>query len=163
MLVLLALPALLASPVWLIAVVVKVLSAALPGRRPDWALDLLRWCAVMAAVAAVGLYLIGLGAVDYAAHESESGADSTPSPSCRDVPRDVREHLVGYRPSHLPLGFDCVLDDGTTYSGSGVYTWMNALVAAFGLGAAALTVAWGCATERRARAVSPAPPPAPRP
>lgn len=160
MLVLLALPALLASPLWLMAVVVKLLSVALPGRRPDWALDLLRWCAVMAAVAAVGLYLIGLGAVDFAANESESGTDSAPSPSCRPVPPG--RHLAGYRPSHLPLGFDCVLDDGTTYSGSAFYPWMNALVAAFGLGAAALMVAWGFATERRARAAGPAAPPTPR-
>jgi hypothetical protein len=64
---------------------------------------------------------------------------------------------------HLPLGFDCVLDDGTTYSASGVHTWTNALVAAFGLGAVVLMEARGLATERRARAVSPAPPPAPRP
>ncbi|MGR6970184.1 hypothetical protein ACU639_11305 [Streptomyces cynarae] len=163
MLVLLALPALLASPVWLMAVVLKLLSAALPGRRPDWAMDLLRWCAVMAAVAAVGLYLIGLGAVDVAAHESASGTDSAPSPSCRDIPPDVRRHLAGYRPSYLPLGFDCVLDDGTTFSSSALYTWLNGLVAACGLGAAALMVAWGFATERRARAVSPAVPPAPRP
>ena len=152
MLVLLALPALLASPVWFIAVAVKVLSAVLPGRRTGAAMDLLRWCAVMAAVAAAGLYFIGLGAVDFAAHESESGTDSAPSPSCRDVAPGIREHLTGYRPSYLPLGFDCVLDDGTTYAGSGIYAWMNSLIVAFGLGAVVLLVAWGYVSERRTRA-----------
>ena len=148
--VLLAVPALLATPVWIIAVVVKLLSVALPGRRADWSLDLLRWCAAMAAAAAVGLYAIGLGAVQLAEHESQSGADSSPAVSCRDVETSTLEHLVGSRPSYVPLGFDCVLDDGTTYPSSSGYAWVNGLSVGFGLGAVVLAVAGGYVVERRA-------------
>ncbi|MFI9586768.1 hypothetical protein ACIHCQ_34185 [Streptomyces sp. NPDC052236] len=145
-------PALFAVPVWLIAVAVKLISVALPGRRTDWSVDLLRWCVGMAAAAAVGLCVLGLGMVQFEEHDSQSGADSTPSHSCRDVPPSTMEHLFGQQPSYLPLGFDCVLDDGTTYPSSDIYAWMNALIVGFGVGAVVLAVAGGFVAERRARA-----------
>lgn len=83
MLALLGLAALFASPLWCIAVLVKLVSAALPGRRPDRAAHLLRWSAGMAVAAAVGCYLLSSGAVAFAEHESRSGADSSPAPACR--------------------------------------------------------------------------------
>lgn len=147
---LLCLPAVLAVPVWLIAVAVKLLSAALPGRRPDWRADLLRWAVWMTGSGALILYLLGAGAVAFAAHDASSGADSTPSHDCRD---DLRaDHLVGQTASYLPLRFDCVLDDGGTYPSSPAYAWINAGVAALGLATVALVVATGYGAERRARA-----------
>jgi hypothetical protein len=150
--VFLALPALLAVPVWVVAVVVKVISVALPGRRADWSRDLVRWCAAMAAAATVGLYVLGLGAVQLSAHESESGASSSPAPSCRDADDSTLQHLVGHRSSYVPLRFDCVLDDGSTYPSSSGYAWLNGLTAAFGVTAGVLVVTAGFVTERRARA-----------
>ncbi|GHI02262.1 hypothetical protein Scel_05830 [Streptomyces cellostaticus] len=147
---LLCIPAVFAVPVWLIAVAVKLVSAALPGRRPDWRSDLLRWSAWMTGSGAVILYVLGAGAVAFAVHESSSGADSTPSQDCRDDHR--AGHLVGQTASWLPLRFDCVLDDGGTYPSSPAYTWINTLVAVLGLASIALVVANGYAAERRARA-----------
>ncbi|WP_432178388.1 hypothetical protein [Streptomyces sp. NBC_00063] len=165
MFVFLALPALLAIPVWIVAVVVKFISVALPGRRADWSRDLLRWCAAMAAAAAVGLYMLGLGAVQLSAHESESGASSSPAPSCRDTGVDdsTLQHLVGHRTSYVPLRFDCVLDDGTTYPSSNGYAWLNGLTAVFGATAGVLVVLLGTSfvTRRVAlRAAASAAPPA---
>jgi hypothetical protein len=143
----------LASPVWCIAVVVKLISVALPGRRPDWGGHLLRWSAGMAAAAAVGVYFLAAGAVQFSEHESQSGTDSSPAPACRDgVARDTVRHLVGHRASYVPPGFDCVLDDGTTYASSSGYAWMNTLVVVFSVAAAAFAVAGRYAAERRARA-----------
>ncbi|WP_432136500.1 MULTISPECIES: hypothetical protein [unclassified Streptomyces] len=148
---LLALPALLGLVVIAVALVVKLASAALPGRRPDWAVDLLRWVAGLGVAAGVCLYLVGVGAVSLVDHESKSGADSSPSQECRDVPSETRKHLVGSRPSYLPLAFDCVLDDGSTYPSDGSYTWFNRLSAGCLVGGAASLVAGGFVTERRER------------
>lgn len=119
MFVLLALAALLAAPVWAIAVVVKLLSVVLRGRRPDRRVGLLRWGAGMAAAAGIILLAMALGAVEMSDHESRSGTDSSPAPACRDAAPHLVEHLVGHRASYLPPSFDCVLDDGTTYPSSG--------------------------------------------
>ncbi|ANP50092.1 hypothetical protein J2Z21_001207 [Streptomyces griseochromogenes] len=147
---LLIFPAVLAVPVWVIAVAFKLISVAAPGRRPDWRQDLLRWSVWMTGSGAVILYVLGAGAVGLAVHESSSGADSTPSQECRD---DYRaDHLVGQTASYVPLRFDCVLDDGGTYPSSPAYAWINALVAALGLATIALVVAKGYGAERRARA-----------
>ncbi|WP_329213279.1 hypothetical protein OG352_00985 [Streptomyces sp. NBC_01485] len=143
-----------ASPIWCIAMLVKLIAVALPGRRPDWAVDLLRWSAGMAAAAAVGCYLLSAGAVALSAHESQSGADSAPAPACRgeEVPRDTVRHLVTHRASYFPPGFDCVLDDGTTYESSGAYDVTNMLVVVFAAAAGTLAVSAGFVAERRARA-----------
>ncbi|MEU3415547.1 hypothetical protein ABZ760_30575 [Streptomyces sp. NPDC006658] len=139
-------PALLAVPVWGIAVIVKLLSAALPGRRPDWRPDLLRWSARMALLGAVVLYVLGAGGVALSVHESSSGADSTPAHECRDdFPPGV---LVGQTASYVPLRFDCVLADGSTRSSSPAYLWLNAGVAGLGLAAVVLKVSASMASGR---------------
>ncbi|QJS99448.1 hypothetical protein G9272_03280 [Streptomyces asoensis] len=147
------LAALFASPLWCVAVLVKLVSVALPGRRPDWAVHLLRWSAGMAVAAAVGCYLLSSGAVAFAEHESRSGADSSPAPACRgeEVPREARLRLVTHRASYFPPAFDCVLDDGTTYESSGVYDTLNTFVVAFAVGAGALAASAGFAAARRDR------------
>lgn len=152
MLVLLAMATLLATPVWCVAVVVRLVSLALPGRRPGGAAAALRWFALMTAAGALGLYVLAAGAVALADHESRSGADSSPAPACRDgFPRDTVEHLVGHRTSYLPPRFDCVRDDGTTYPGSGAYDGWNALTAGFAVLAPALEIAARYARSRRSR------------
>ncbi|AKN71956.1 hypothetical protein QR97_21130 [Streptomyces sp. PBH53] len=144
---LLLFPALLAVPAWLIAVIVKLGSVAMPGRRPDWRLDLVRWSAWMAGWAALVLYLLGAGAVAISVHESSSGADSSPAHECRDdFPPGV---LVGQSGSFLPLRFDCVLADGSTRPSSPGYFWINILVLALGLAAVALGVLARTWADRR--------------
>lgn len=140
MLALSGMATLFASPLWCIAIVVKLVSVALPGRRPDQAVHLLRWSAGMAIAATVGCYLLGAGAVALSVHESQSGADSSPAPACRgeEVPRDTVRHLVTHRASYFPPAFDCVLDDGTTYESSGTYDMTNALTVVFAAAAAPL-------------------------
>ncbi|MFG3014380.1 hypothetical protein ACGFZB_28965 [Streptomyces cinerochromogenes] len=145
-LTLLSIPVLLAVPVWVIALIVKLLSVALPGRRPDWRLDLVRWSAWMAGWAAVMVYLLGAGAVGLSVHESSSGADSTPADECRDdFPPGV---LVGQRASYVPLRFDCVLADGSTHPSSPAYFWLNAAVVGLALATVLLGVTAGALSER---------------
>ncbi|MEU6592286.1 hypothetical protein ABZ923_24175 [Streptomyces sp. NPDC046881] len=145
LLALLSLPVWLAVPVWMIAVIGKLVSVALPGRRPDWRPDLLRWSAWMAGWAAVMLYLLGAGSVAFSVHDSSSGADSTPAQECRDdFPPGV---LVGQRASFVPLRFDCVLADGSTHPSSPLYFWANTCVVALALAAAALRVGAGRAAQ----------------
>ncbi|MEU6841594.1 hypothetical protein ABZ930_06920 [Streptomyces sp. NPDC046716] len=152
MFVLLMFGAVLAVPVWAVAVLVKLVSVVLPGRRPDWVRDLLRWCAAMAAAAAVLAYLIGLGSVQWDANEAESGAGSSPALPCRSLDPATLDHLAGHEPSYLPPGFDCVLDDGRVVAGTGAYTWLNTLTVAFALAAVVLVLAVGFLDEFRARA-----------
>ncbi|MER6621542.1 hypothetical protein [Streptomyces sp. NPDC000931] len=148
MFVLLAFAALLAAPVWVVAVVVKLLSAVLPGRRSDWGVRLLHWGAGMAAAAAVMLLVMVLGAVQLSDHESRSGTNSSPAPACRDAAPHLVEHLVGHRASYLPPAFDCVLEDGTTYPSSESYVWLNGLVVTCAA-VSALLVAGGRYTTAR--------------
>ncbi|WAL93279.1 hypothetical protein [Streptomyces sp. Je 1-369] len=152
MFVLLMYGAMLAAPLWAIAVVVKLVSVALPGRRPDWARDLLGWSSGMAAVGAVITYAIGLGSVQWHASEAESGAGSSPAVPCRSLPPDALDRLAGHEPSYVPLGFDCLLDDGSVVAGSGSYTLLNAAAAAFALAAVVALIAVGFVDEYRARA-----------
>ncbi|MEV0254047.1 hypothetical protein AB0H82_07195 [Streptomyces sp. NPDC050732] len=143
--------ALLAAPLWAIAVAVKVVSVALPGRRPDWGRDLLCWSAGMAAAAAVITYTIGLGSVQWEASEAESGASSSPAVPCRSLPPGTLDRLAGHEPSYVPLGFDCLLDDGSVVAGSGPYTLLNAVAAAFALAAVLALITVGFVDEHRAR------------
>ncbi|WP_121719518.1 hypothetical protein [Streptomyces sp. E2N171] len=129
MFALLAFAALFAAPVWVIAVVVRLLSVVLRGRRPDRRVGLFRWGAGMVAAAGVILLVMALGAVEMSDHESRSGTNSSPAPACRDAAPHLVERLVGHRASYLPPSFDCVLEDGTTYPSSGGYVWVNGLVA----------------------------------
>lgn len=144
--------AVLAAPLWLIAVVAKLLSVALPGRRPDWGRDLLRWCAAAMAVAATLVYAIGLGTVQSDAHDAESGAGSAPAKPCRSLAPELLDQLASHEPRYLPLGFDCVLSDGTVVAGTGGYDWCNALTAGCAVAAVLLLIATGFLDELRARA-----------
>jgi hypothetical protein len=157
-LALLGIAALLGSPVWLLAVLVRLIAVALPGRRPDWGVRLLRWSAGMAAAAAVALYLMSAGLVQFSVHESRSGADSWPPPSCRDgFSAEAVRHLVDYRSSYVPPAFDCVRDDGTTYPSSDAYRWMNGLAAGFAAGTGLLAAGAWYSAGRRERASVPVP------
>ncbi|MEU0114486.1 hypothetical protein ABZ137_12320 [Streptomyces bobili] len=157
MLGLLGIAALLASPVWLLAVLVRLIAVALPGRRPDWGARLLRWSAGMAAAAAAGLYLMAAGLVQFSVHESGSGADSWPPPACRDgFSEETVRHLVDYRSSYVPPAFDCVRDDGTAYPSSDGYRWMNGLAAGFAVGTVLLAAGARYAAGRRDKAPVPA-------
>ncbi|WP_171114064.1 MULTISPECIES: hypothetical protein [unclassified Streptomyces] len=150
MFVLLAFAALFAAPVWVIAVVVKLLSVVLPGRRSDWGVRLVRWGAGMSAAGAVMLLVMALGAVELSDHESRSGTDSSPAPACRDASPHLVERLVGHRASYLPPAFDCVLDDGTTYPSSESYVWLNGLAVTCAAASVLLAVGARCATHRQA-------------
>ncbi|MEU7135794.1 hypothetical protein [Streptomyces sp. NPDC046261] len=149
MFILLGFAALLAAPVWAIAVVVKLLSVVLPGRRPDWGVRLLRWGAGMAAAAAAIFLIMALGAVELSDNESRSGADSSPAPACRDAAPHLVEHLVGHRASYLPPAFDCVLDDGTTYPSSESYVWLNGLVVTCAVASVLLAAGAWYTTDRQ--------------
>jgi hypothetical protein len=152
MFVLLMYGAMLAVPLWAIAVVVKLISVVVPGRRPDWARDLLRWSAGMAAAAAVIVYTIGLGLVQWDASEAESGAGSSPAVPCRSLPPGTLGQLAGHEPSYIPLGFDCLLDGGRVVAASGPYSLLNVLSAAFALAAVVSLLTVGILDEYRARA-----------
>ncbi|MFC8229845.1 hypothetical protein [Streptomyces sp. NPDC057287] len=144
--------AMLSVPFWAVAVVVKLLSVALPGRRQNWAEDLLRWSAGMAAAAAVIVYSIGLGVVQWDASEAESGAGSSPAFPCRSLPPGTLGQLAGHEPSYVPLGFDCLLHDGRVVAADGPYGLLNALAAGFALAAVLSLLAVGFLDEYRARA-----------
>ncbi|MEU4149419.1 hypothetical protein [Streptomyces sp. NPDC026659] len=149
--VLLLFPAVVGAFAWPVVLLVKILAVVLPGRRPDWRYDLLRWGAWMAAAAALILYLLGAADVAFSVNESSHGADSTPAQECRDAyPLD---RLRGQEGSYLPLGFDCLLDDGSTGSSSpGYFFWLNTLIAVFALTSVGLVITMGAITEHRARA-----------
>ncbi|MGW7082039.1 hypothetical protein ACWGH2_00855 [Streptomyces sp. NPDC054871] len=151
MFVLLMYGAMLAVPLWGIAVVVKLISVVLPGRRPDWPRDLLLWSAGMAAAAAVIAYTIGLGLVQWDASEAESGAGSSPAVPCRSLPPGTLDELAGHEPSYFPLGFDCLLDGGRVVEADGPYRLLNILAAAFALAAVLSALAVGFLDECRAR------------
>lgn len=152
MFILLAIAAVLATPLWVIAVVVKLLSVALPGRRTDWGVQLLRWSAGMTAAAAVMLLAMALGAVELSDNESRSGADSSLGarlPRRRTPPGEPPHAATAPRTSHA--AFDCVLDDGTTYPGSESYVWLNGLVLTCAAASVLLAVGARCTTGRRRR------------
>ncbi|MFI6035098.1 hypothetical protein ACIBBD_13215 [Streptomyces sp. NPDC051315] len=152
MFVLLMFGAVLAVPLWAVAVVVKLISVVVPGRRPDWLRGLLRWSAGMAAAAAVIVYTIGLGLVQWDASDAESGAGSSPAVPCRSLPPDALDQLAGHEPSFFPLGFDCLLDGGRVVEAGGPYSLLNVLAAAFALAAVLSVLAGGILDEYRARA-----------
>ncbi|MET8810560.1 hypothetical protein ABZW47_01020 [Streptomyces sp. NPDC004549] len=147
---LLLFPAVIGAFVWCVVLLGKILSVALPGRRPDWRHSLLRWGAWMAGAAALILYLLGAGSVAMSVNESSHGADSTPAQECRDD--YSMDRLTGQRGSYFPLGFDCVLDDGSTGPSTNAYFWLNTSVAVSALTAFGLVITMGGISEHRARA-----------
>ncbi|MFK4069842.1 hypothetical protein [Streptomyces sp. NPDC029674] len=83
--------------------------------------------ALLAGCAAAAVYFKGLFSIEMAVNESSHGASSSPSPSCQaDAPVSA-ENITGYRVSHLPLRFECVLDDGTTYASGEFPGWLTAV------------------------------------
>ncbi|GAA2444035.1 hypothetical protein [Streptomyces glaucus] len=132
-----------------------VVAMAFPGRPRPWPAHLLRRSAWLAAASAAAVYSLGLSGVLAAEWAVGDGADSTPAPACRDgfAPATV-QGLSHHRASYLPLGFDCVREDGSTYTSDPDYAWMNRTSAVLALSAAALAVGAGCAAELRARAAA---------
>ncbi|MER6976689.1 hypothetical protein [Streptomyces carpinensis] len=125
-----------------------VLSIALPGRPQPWAVPLMQRGALMTGSAAAAVYAWGFFVVALSEHEFGNGADSIPAPACRDgFPRETVQRLSHHRPSYLPLRFDCVLDDGTTYSSDPSYAWLNGTSLALALSALALVIGAGYVTE----------------
>ncbi|MGW7270655.1 hypothetical protein ACWGH5_09065 [Streptomyces sp. NPDC054864] len=151
MLILLMYGAMFAIPLWAVAVVVKLISVVLPGRRPDWRRDLLLWGGGMGAAAAVIVYLYGIGLVQLDASEAESGAGSSPAAPCRALPPGTLDQLAGHEPSYFPLGFDCLLESGRVVEADGPYGLLNGLAAGFALAAVLLLIAAGILDEYRAR------------
>ncbi|WP_051856274.1 hypothetical protein [Streptomyces sp. NRRL B-1347] len=151
MFVMLMIGAMLAIPLWAVVVVVKLISVALPGRRPDWGMDLLRWSSGMVAAAAALVYAIGLGLVQWDVHEAESGSDSSPAVPCRSLPPGAREQVAGHEPSYFPLGFDCLLRNGRVVEADGPYTTLNVTAGTFALAAVLLLLAVRLTSKYRAR------------
>jgi hypothetical protein len=91
--------------------------------------------ALAAGAFGVGMYLLGALGTALSMNDADHGTDSSPAPACRDAGRGtVAEHRAGF----LPLRFDCVLEDGTTFS-VGVPRWYTPV--AFGLAAAGVGLA----------------------
>ncbi|MFD1661099.1 hypothetical protein ACFSL4_23570 [Streptomyces caeni] len=129
-----------------------VMAMALPGRPQPWTVHLMHRAAWLAACAAAAVYSLGLFGVLASEQEFGNGADSVPAPACRDgFDRDTVRHLTHHRSSYLPLRFDCVRDDGTTYPGDSNYGWMNWTTLFLLLTAALLVIGAGYLTEFRAR------------
>ncbi|MFK4085420.1 hypothetical protein ACI2LF_15000 [Kribbella sp. NPDC020789] len=86
-------------------------------------------------------YLIGAAFVAMAAGESSHGADSSPSPSCRNVVSTQTRYVVGHEAGYLPLHFDCKLSDGTTVPAGVVPKGTTAVVLLAGLATVVLVAA----------------------
>lgn len=112
----------------------------------------MRRAAGLAAFAAASVYSLGLFGVLASEHETDNGADSSPAPACRDgFAADTVRDLSHYRSSYLPLRFDCVRDDGTSYPSDTDYVWMNWTTLYLLLSCAVLIVGAGYVSEFRAR------------
>ncbi|MDG9723088.1 MULTISPECIES: hypothetical protein [unclassified Streptomyces] len=123
---------------------VSVVAVALPGRPEPWPVHLMRRAAGTAAAAAAAVYSLGFTAVLVSASEADGGANSSPTSACREsLSPEPGSELSHHRHSYLPLRFDCVLEDGTTYSSDPDYVWMN--WTALPLAASAVLLAVGAA------------------
>lgn len=153
MIMLLALLVAFAAAIGAVFALIAVLGAVLPGRPEPWRRHLTRRAAWLAAAGATVVYFWGLAGVTASEDAFGDGADSVPAPACRgdEFPRETVEGLTHHRASYLPLAFDCVREDGSTYSADPAYAWMNPTAAALAGSAALLAIGEGYATERRAR------------
>jgi hypothetical protein len=132
--------------------VAGVIAMALPGRPQPWPVHLMQRAARLAASAAASVYSLGLFGVLASEQQYNNGADSVPAPACRDgFDQDTVRHLTHHRSSYLPLRFDCVRDDGTTYSSDPNYTWMNWTSLFLTLFAALLVIGAGRVSGSRVR------------
>jgi hypothetical protein len=132
-----------------------VVAVALPGRPEPWPVHLMERAAWLAASAAASIYSLGFFAVLSSEGEFNDGASSVPAPACLEgFDTDTFQHLSHHRSSYLPLRFDCVLDDGTTYPSDPNYVWMNWTILA--LSGALLAIGAGYVAFRvRRRRVDP--------
>lgn len=129
-----------------------VVAMALPGRPEPWPVHLLHRAAGMAACAAASVYSLGFFAVLTADVAVGDGANSVPTPVCHDgFDEETVRSFSHARSSYLPLGFDCVRDDGTAYSSDADYVWMNWVTLSLALCAVLLAVGAGHVGEFRAR------------
>lgn len=129
-----------------------VIAMAFPGRPEPWPVHLMHRAAALAAFTAAAIYILGLSAVLWSEHATNNGADSSPAPACRDgFAADTVRHLSHHRASYLPLRFDCVRDDGTSYPSDPDYVWMNWATLLLLLSCALLIVGAGYVSEFRAR------------
>ncbi|TDC75227.1 hypothetical protein [Streptomyces hainanensis] len=149
---LLALVLLLLSAAGALVAAVRVVAVALPGRPQPGAKYLARRAAWLTASVAVVAYSLGFVHVSWSEHDFGNGADSTPAPACRDgFEPAVREDLSHHESSYLPLRFDCVREDGTSYPSEPGLVWINWATLILALTTALLAVVVGYAAERRAR------------
>ncbi|CAL9366446.1 hypothetical protein SUDANB70_00779 [Streptomyces sp. enrichment culture] len=141
----------LACGVGALVVLADVAAMALPGRPEPWTRYLLRRAAAVTAWAAAAVYSLGFFAVLSSEQAFGDGADSIPAPACRDGSSpEEKQGLSHHRSSYLPLRFDCVRDDGTVYSSSPAYVWMNWTAASLALTTPVLAIGAGYASELRA-------------
>ncbi|GAA0587193.1 hypothetical protein GCM10009534_21770 [Kribbella sandramycini] len=100
-----------------------------------------RGLARLCGLVAVGGYGYGLLMVELEASESSGGAGSWPPQACEQVGPMFAERVVEFKKSYLPLRFDCVLDDGTWYSGGVVPDGLMPVVLIAAAATVGLTVA----------------------
>lgn len=123
---------------------IRVLVMALPGRPAPWPIHLTRRAAWLVAAVAAFVYSLGLLSVSWSEHDYNNGADSVPAPACRDgFEPAVREGLSHHESSYLPLRFDCVREDGTSYPSDPDLTWINWTAMSLALTAGLLAVGAG--------------------
>lgn len=159
MIMLLAFLAFLAAAIGVLAAFIAFLGAVLPGRPEPWRRHVPRRAAWLAAAGAAAVYFLGLADVAASEEQVGDGADSVPAPACRDdEPPETVDGLVDHRASYLPPAFTCVRADGSTYSASPSYAWMNPTAAVLALSAALLAVGAGYTSEARIRRAAPAAP-----
>lgn len=129
-----------------------VIAMAFPGRPEPWPVHLMRRAASLAAFAAAAVYSLGLFGVLASEQEFGNGADSIPAPACREgFDAETIRNLTHHRSSYLPLRFDCVRADGSSYPSDPGLAWMNWATVILLLSAALLVVGAGYVTEFRAR------------
>jgi hypothetical protein len=101
-------------------------------RRRAW---VVRGLALLCGAFGVGAYAWGAMLVGLTDAEASEGAGSSPAVVCQEANRGW---LTGHRVGYLPLRFDCVLEDGTTFSAGVVSEWLTpaafALTAVAGVG-----------------------------
>ncbi|MER7661937.1 hypothetical protein [Streptomyces sp. NPDC096193] len=78
-----------------------------------------------------------------------SGLTTSSNPT---APPGTLDQLAGHEPSYIPLGFECLLEDGRIVAADGPYSVLNLLTAAFTLAAVLSLLVVGFLDEYRVRA-----------
>ncbi|WP_240967477.1 hypothetical protein [Streptomyces composti] len=117
----------------------RTLSMALPGRPEPWPEHLLRRATAAVVWSLLTVYCLGFFGVLASELEAGDGAASLPAPACLEgFDAATEQGLTHHRSSYLPLRFDCVRADGTSYTADSDYVWINWTSASLALTAAAL-------------------------